>query len=388
MDNQYDLLILGGGCAGLSLAKRLAALGPSAPRTLILEKRSAYSHDRTWCFWETSDLSVGHLVSHRWDLFRVSAQGRSVSLECSQTPYQMIPAQAFYDEALCQIAQSQRLRISLGVDIAGPPEACRGGWEIATPGGSVWASAVVDTRPGSLPARGGATLWQSFYGEEILCDGDLFDATMVDLMDFLEVENEKIRFLYLLPLSSRKALLEITVFGPDPLESQVLRPILQQLLAKRVSPFKYSVIRSESGILPMGVRPASRLLDPTYVKAGLFAGGARPSTGYAFVRIQRWAQACCESLSRGEGAIPHAADPFLLRGMDRLFLSVLRAHPDLAPQLFLALFTQTATPKLIRFLSDRGCLLDYFSIALALPPLLFLRQLLKTLQNFAPLGGA
>jgi lycopene beta-cyclase len=47
----YDLIILGGGCAGLSLARRLSELGEDCPQTVILESRSSYTDDRTWCFW-------------------------------------------------------------------------------------------------------------------------------------------------------------------------------------------------------------------------------------------------------------------------------------------------------------------------------------------------
>ena len=49
---QVDLIILGGGCAGLSLALNLAKQGSVCPNTLILEKREAYSNDRTWGFWQ------------------------------------------------------------------------------------------------------------------------------------------------------------------------------------------------------------------------------------------------------------------------------------------------------------------------------------------------
>jgi len=50
MQPDLDLLILGGGCAGLSLGDRLAEQ-PSRPGgTMIIEARQAYVNDRTWCF--------------------------------------------------------------------------------------------------------------------------------------------------------------------------------------------------------------------------------------------------------------------------------------------------------------------------------------------------
>ena len=57
-DSDYDLIIIGGGCSGLSLAAalcRLAVQPEHVPRTLIVEPRSRYTNDRSWCFWAQAD---------------------------------------------------------------------------------------------------------------------------------------------------------------------------------------------------------------------------------------------------------------------------------------------------------------------------------------------
>jgi lycopene beta-cyclase len=48
MTPDTDVLILGGGCAGLSLAVALAERAP-AMRVDTLEARMDYTRDRTWC---------------------------------------------------------------------------------------------------------------------------------------------------------------------------------------------------------------------------------------------------------------------------------------------------------------------------------------------------
>ena len=63
---ETELLILGGGCAGLSLARRLVAHGEAAPRTTVIESRSEYADDRTWCFWLHHSAQLTHLVRRRW----------------------------------------------------------------------------------------------------------------------------------------------------------------------------------------------------------------------------------------------------------------------------------------------------------------------------------
>ncbi len=117
--------------------------------------------------------------------------------------------------------------------------------------------------------------------------------------------------------------------------------------------------------------------DATYVRAGLMAGGARASSGYAFQRLQRWAETCARSLAEGRGPRAHAADGWILSRMDALFLQVLRRRPELAPTLFLAMFRKVAPARIARFMSDQGTWLDDLAIIAALPPEPFLRELFR-----------
>jgi len=127
----------------------------------------------------------------------------------------------------------------------------------------------------------------------------------------------------------------------------------------------------------MGLPAPTPSADETFVRAGLLAGGARASSGYAFQRIQRWAEVCARSLAEGHGPRPHAADGWILSRMDSLFLQVLRHRPELAPTLFLAMFRQVAPARLARFLSDQATLLDNLAIIAALPAGPFLRELCR-----------
>jgi lycopene beta-cyclase len=71
--------------------------------------------------------------------------------------------------------------------------------------------------------------------------------------------------------------------------------------------------------------------------------------------------------------------------MDDLFLRVLRARPELAPELFLLLFRKVDPVRIARFMSDRGRLSDYAAVIAALPSAPFLRELSGTL--LASLGS-
>lgn len=381
MSTEPALLILGGGCAGLSLAMQLAGLGRACPRTVIIEPRTTYTNDRTWCFWGNADAPLADLSCHQWSTMMVRAGRRIAFVDCAATPYRMIAAADFYAAALRAIAGNARITIAAGERVTAAPVRQDGRWQVSTSAANYTAATVVDTRPGALPELGGATLWQSFSGVEIDCDGAVFDPACVDLMDFSLADPERITFTYVLPLSAQRALIEVTVFDARPLTVADLAAPLALAVAARVRGLPYQQHRSEHGVLPMGSVPTGVPVDPTYVRAGLGHGGARPSSGYAFQRIQRWAGQCAARIAAGLRLQGHVADPFLLQAMDQLFLSVLHTQPASAPALFVALFGQPDGARVLRFLSDEGSLADYLALIVALPARPFLRQIPATLQR-------
>lgn len=375
MTSDVDLLILGGGCAGLSLAIRLAELGERCPRTRILEPRRQYVHDRTWCFWNDGSTRFTTMFAHQWRNLSVRAGGQSTNIDCGATPYCMLPSNAFYAAALEAIAANSRIELAMGTTAAGIRRGSAKDWRVETCHGECRAKMVVDTRPDPDRAARDAILWQSFEGREIECGFDAFDPSSADLMDFQRSDANDIRFTYVLPVSSRRALIETTVFGGFPLRPGALRTELDVAIKRLVGAGTFDIVRSEYGALPMGNLQTPVDGDRSYVRVGVTSGGARASTGYAFQRIQRWADRCAQSLADGKGLAGHARDPLLLRAMDRLFLCVLRRQPASAPEMFLSMFQDVPARRIIKFLSDRGALQDYAAVALALPLAPFLKEI-------------
>jgi lycopene beta-cyclase len=373
-----DLLILGGGCAGLSLGVHLARQARPWRRTLILERRESYTNDRTWCFWRAHSHPFEHLISHEWNRMRVRTRSDEVVVGCVATPYQLLAAGAFYADAEARIGSSGSVELQLGVAVRDEPTPVAGGWEVVTMSGSVRTRQIIDTRPPPLVRPVDALLWQSFVGHEIECASPVFDASVVDLMDFDAPSENGIGFTYLLPMSSTRALVEHTVFGRRPLSADSLSHAQSAALGKAARGTSFDVLRQESGILPMGTVVDAAHGGRNLSRVGLMRGAGRASTGYAFQRIQRWAEVTASSLRRGAFDVGHAPDAWHQRGMDRLFLQVLRDHPERAPALFLSMFRDADPARVIRFLSDRGTAIDCAAIISTLPVGLFVRQLLRT----------
>lgn len=147
------------------------------------------------------------------------------------------------------------------------------------------------------------------------------------------------------------------------------------------------VLRTETGILPMGIAPHRPAEGLRYVRAGLLSGTARPRTGYAFQRTQSLAETNAARIASGTDARLRDPDTQLRRRMDRLFLRVLLAQPARGPELFIRMFGDAGSDRVIRFLSDRGTPADCAIIGGHLPIGLFLSVLARTIFGTKPAGS-
>ncbi len=380
MPPDIDLLILGGGCAGLSLAMQLARFDKRIPKTLILEQRARYENDRTWCFWGNEKTPFAALATHQWSAVSVANSDQAVRVECAASPYRMLSSEHFYSAAAAALSKTSKIQLQMDSQILSEPQLKDGRWHFQTSNGALSSAMVVDTRPAAPVANDAALMWQSFFGREIECLQPVFEPGCAELMSFSSASPDRVAFTYVLPISSTRALVEFTVFAVRPQSALALSADLTAAIEQRVKGAVFAVLRSEQGVLPMGLAPAMTALGEhdntsTYVRVGLFAGAARPATGYAFQRIQRWAAHCAERIADGGPPVVHAKDSWLLARMDHLFLGVLQRQPQLAPQMFVDLFAHVDSQRVIRFLSDQARYSDYAAIVMALPFRPFLRQL-------------
>jgi lycopene beta-cyclase len=149
-----------------------------------------------------------------------------------------------------------------------------------------------------------------------------------------------------------------------------------------------TVVREEGGILPMGRVDAPQPAIAGVVLAGIAGGALRDASGYAFLRIQRWATACADSLARGEAPAPHPVEPWVRRQMDRIFLQAVRAHPERTAEYFMAMAKGAAPKRLLRFLTDRATVGDLIGIIASLPLRPFLAQLPDRRARFVAAAAA
>ena len=88
---KFDYVIIGGGCAGLSLAYELEINNKLNIKTLaIIEPRAEYKRDKTWSFWKVYDHNFQDCVIKSWNNFSVNSPTESHELKTENFPYQSI----------------------------------------------------------------------------------------------------------------------------------------------------------------------------------------------------------------------------------------------------------------------------------------------------------
>lgn len=376
---RYGYVILGAGCAGLSLCHYLLERCVEEP-ILILDRKDAFADDRTWCFWDVEETPFSGRAVGRWSSWAVRAGGREIVHTSGRYPYLCLTGADFYEDALDKISAHGNVTVRLGEDVLSRKE-LDDGVLVGTSAGSYLAGTVFDARglppdSAALEAarRNGTWISQQFLGLRLRASRPVFDPDTCTLMDFSVDQGRGLRFAYVLPFDEHEALVEnvyLTKTGA-PLEAH--RAELSGYLRERyeLSEGDYEVHGEEWGDIPMTAHRFPRRIGARTHVIGTLGGETRPSTGYTFLRVQRYCRALAASLT-GAGGDPVTVHPWRYGPLDRVFLRLLRERPERCPGIYARMFAGTPPDPLIRFLTEGSTLLDDARLIGALPKLPFLR---------------
>ncbi|AWN15473.1 Lycopene beta cyclase [Salinisphaera sp. LB1] len=306
----------------------------------------------------------------------MSRHGAITIRGATDMPYVAISSSAFYETALRCCEDGKNVHLWLGTT-ATDTTGHAGAWAVETSRGRLTTRTLIDARPPRIPPNYG----QFFRGVEIHTDRARFDPTTVGLMHFRPPHAGGIDFVYVLPFASDRALVEVTRFGSARPSSEWLKTWLAEECDRLSDGATTAVLREEAGALPMqagyGVAKGP---SQGYARIGLGGGAARPSTGYAFQRIQRMSDRLAAQIQSSSDTpwLDPRLDGAITRVLDRLFLRVIQSAPERGPEFFHALFANAPPERLERFLAGSVAAADRLSVIASLPPAFFLRSALRS----------
>ncbi|WP_249012075.1 lycopene cyclase family protein [Conexibacter sp. DBS9H8] len=368
------IIVLGAGLSGLSLTCALLDAGVRSSITLI-DRRRGYTRDRTWCTWETADLRFPSAVTHRWASWSVGGPDGVQIATSHRHPYVHLAAERVYVAALERIDAAPTVTLCLGESVRdavcgpGPGPGPGAPVRVTTSARTLEAPLVFDALGPHSPLAAGAPpdrldFAQRFVGWEIESDRPVFNPAVATLMDFLPHAGVGVTFLYLLPFSPTRALIEHTAIEPLAAPAVDRDAALAEEIARRWPEIRYECRHRERGLIPMTPRRFPTERGPGLYTIGAAAGAIRPSSGYAYSRIQRQVSAVAGAVATGRPLPGDVADPRTLL-LDRAFLQALASSPDPA-----RLFQAAAAMEpdaFARFMTDAGGPRDVLAAVRALP---------------------
>jgi lycopene beta-cyclase len=365
-----DFAIVGAGCAGLSLAVQLRQQPAlKGRRLLVIEPRTTYTRDRSWCYWNVASHAFESAVSCDWAQWSiVSANGHETRRFSHNYRYKYVDSGVFYAKALELLRADSHVELRLGEGLQSIEEHAEF-VELKTESECYRTRWVFDSRPpmfGKVPV-GEIRLWQHFYGQCVRTERPVFDPTAVTLMDFQVDQTKGVHFMYVLPFDAHHALVEDTYMSPNVVTQETYAASLRNYLKTRYSLDAWEVQWDEQGKIPMTTESLMPRHYNRIIPIGIRGGLAKPSTGYAFMAIQEFSQQLAHHLAtHGELIVPTSRSRWS-QWLDHVFLRFLAEHPDQGSQVFTSLFANVPADTLVRFLTDRGSLADNLSVMKAMP---------------------
>ena len=351
---EFDYVILGGGCAGLSLAYHLDINNKIENKTLaIVEMREEYKRDKTWSFWKITDHNFDDCIIKSWNNFTINIKSETYEVLNKEYPYQTIDSGLFYQKILKQLKQNKNIEFFKNTN------------ELKLKNSIIF---------NSFPTKGNYVneLWQHFKGLEIETTKNIFDDEIFNLMDFDCDQKKNVHFFYTLPFAKNKALIETTWLSKMNEKSLKDYDIQLETYIKDTLKIKdYKINYEEEGAIPL-FYPRNKV-DKNKINIGSSGGMTRLSTGYTFLNIQEHSKYLVNNIDQIQNVKPyHIGKKYEF--LDKIFLNVLKSHPDKMPKIFLNMF-KTSSNTIIKFLSNKSNLIEDINIISKMPKFIFLKAL-------------
>ena len=351
---EFDYIILGAGCAGLSLAFELDINKKLNNKTLaIVETRDEYKRDKTWSFWKVIDHNFEDCVIKSWNNFSFNSNLGSHKLINREYPYQTIDSGLFYEKILNQLTKNKNIQFFKNSE------------QLNLENSFIFNSISSNKNDQS-------NVWQHFKGIEIETTKDTFDEEIFNLMDFDCDQRDNVHFFYTLPFTKKRALIETTWLSK--MDDKTLNDYdiqLEKYIKETLRINDYNINYHEEGAIPL-FHPTNKP-EKNKIDIGSAGGMTRLSTGYTFLNIQEHSRYISNNIEKiKDTKIYNIGKKY--KFLDNIFLNVLKNNPEKMQKIFFNMF-KVSSKTVIKFLSNKSSIFDDLQIILRMPKWIFIKNI-------------
>jgi lycopene beta-cyclase len=375
---QYDIIVLGAGCAGLSLVARLLANPATAGlRILLVDRAPKRQNDRTWCFWEKGAGFFEGIVAHQWAQLQFYSNAFSGPLQMGPYRYKMIRGIDFYNHCFSIVEQHPSVTVVYDEVLRYSADAVQlGGGTVRCNGAKVFSSLY---RP-AAQQPGRYYLLQHFKGWLVETPTDVFDTANATLMDFRVGQQHGPSFVYVMPLAPNRALVEYTLFTEKLLQPEQYDAELADYINRFLGIGTYSVGETEFGVIPMTSAPFAPMHNGVY-HIGTAGGQTKASTGYTFQFIQKQTAGIVANLALGRQPLKGLRTPYRYRMYDNTLLRVLADKKMPGDVVFARLFSKNKAAAIFKFLDNETGFWEEIKIMSTVPQGLFIKAAMAEMRK-------
>lgn len=377
MNNYYDYIIAGGGLAGLSLAYAIAKTPELQDKQILIIDREAKSrNDRTWSFWASAPTMFDHITHRTWKKINFISDTLNKQFELNSYRYSTIRGIDFYKEVNQSLQQAANVSFIFGeiteVGQNADKVFARIGEQV------VYGEYLFDSlfRPELFSPYHADYhyIQQHFKGYVIRTPKPFFDDSAITMFDFRTEQKDGVYFFYVLPYASDLALVEYTGFSRDLLPEAEYDHELRNYIHNQLQITDYDIEETEFAVIPMtDFRFENR--KGRIVRIGVQGGMSKPSTGYAFIRIQRQVERIAASLKQTGSPLYRCGNRFQFRIYDAMLLNIMHREGWKIAEIFSEMFRNNPIERNLRFLDEQTAFWEDLLIMASVPPIPFLESI-------------
>jgi lycopene beta-cyclase len=362
--NSFDYILIGGGLQNGLILLALDQWQPNA-RVAIIEALDRLGGNHTWSF-HAADVPcegrelIQRIVTIKWPAYSVYFPNFARVIP---SEYASITAENF-NSTLSGIIRHRNWYLRLGCRAVSTKD----NLVILETGETLQGQTIVDARG---PRAGSHQCgYQKFLGLEVETSTPWLEQ-LPCVMDAQVDQCDGFHFLYVLPFSQNRVLIEDTYFSDNPIINEARsRNLISDYLNQRVSAWR--IVRSERGVLPMPWRMKSLASQSNLLVGGYAGGWFHPATGYSFPLALRLAAAIAR-------VPPHKAYEVAARLARQIasrqqFAMILNwllfrlVPPECRWQVYARIYRTLPATVLARFYAFEFCFTDAARILLGRPP--------------------
>ncbi len=376
-NTNYDYIFAGGGAAALSLLVRMQQEGLlHNKKVLVIDKDQKAHNDRTWCFWEEKEGLFESCVIKTWDKIRFTSPGYDAKLNPQPYKYKMIRSQAFYQYCNDVISKNSNIHFVQQTIVNFEND------EVITLEGRYTGTIIFNSSIQYLNKDESKYHYflQHFKGKFIETEQPFFEEGVATLMDFNINQNNECRFMYILPISKTKALMEFTIFSENLLDKDEYERELNNYIEEKLKYHAYKVTEEEFGVIPMYNQPFIKKINQHVFNIGTNGGASKASTGFTFHFIQEESKHLIAHFKKHPSLSNyHPKSKGRFQFYDGVFLRVMREKKVPAFYLFNCLFRKLPAYLPLKFLSEETTLIQDFKILRVFPTMVFMKAAIREL---------